>query len=281
MAVASLVLGLLSFCLTFLTGIPAIVLGVTALVGINRSRGALTGKGMAIGGIVTGGLGCALVLVSVAILLPAIQGARESARRAVCQNNLKQIELAMLEYADAHHGFPPAFTLDPAAKPLLSWRVLILPYLGQQALYEQFKLDEPWDSPNNKPLVAQMPSVYRCPSLPQGSVRPGATIYQVLIGPGSLFERAEGMPLDQVTDGLANTFMVLETKVPSAWTQPSGLEFNRIRPTKGLGSAHPGGFSAGTADGAVHFIKASTPARTLQALTTRNGNEPVNLDEVH
>jgi prepilin-type processing-associated H-X9-DG protein len=272
MAIASLVLGICSFFCTVITGIPAIILGCISLSTIGRSRGAVTGQGLAIAGIVTGGLGCALILVSVALLFPAVQAAREAARRAQCVNNLKQISLAMLNYNSANGVFPPAVTVDPMGKPLLSWRVLLLPYMEQDQLYKQFKLDEPWDSPSNKPLVAQMPKVYECPSWtePPGS---GTSIYQVLIGPGTLFEKAEGIPLSDVADGPSNTLMVVETRAPIPWTQPSGLEYAPKSPIKGLGSKHPGGFNAAFGDGSVHFIKDSIAESTLEALVTRNGGE--------
>src|SRR5437588_6801844 len=100
----------------------------------------------------------------VALLLPAVQAAREAARRAQCTNNLKQIGLAMHNYHSSNNCFPPAFTTDRDGKPLLSWRVLLLPYLECSSLYANFHLDEPWDSPHNRPLVNQMPSVFACPS---------------------------------------------------------------------------------------------------------------------
>ena len=84
-----------------------------------------------------------------------------------CQNNLRNIGLAMVNYSSSHNVFPLAGTVSPDGKPLLSWRVLMLPYLDQQPLYEEFKLDEPWDSPNNKPLLARMPGVFKCPDGPQ------------------------------------------------------------------------------------------------------------------
>jgi prepilin-type processing-associated H-X9-DG protein len=277
MAVASLVLGLFSFFCTILTGIPAIILGCLSLSGINKSRGALTGSGLAIAGIVTGGLGCALLLVSVGLLLPAVNAAREAARRTQCANNMRNIGLAMLQYSTAKNKFP-ASTVDPTGKPLLSWRVLLLPYLDEQDLYNRFKLDEPWDSPNNKPLLAYMPSVYKCPSAPESEQNSGQTFFQVLLGPGTLFEQGKPVTPAGVYDGLSNTLMVVETKVATPWTQPSGLDFIPNSPIQGLGSGHAGGFNAAFADGAVRFLKDSIPARTLEALVTRNGHETVDVD---
>jgi prepilin-type processing-associated H-X9-DG protein len=277
-AIASLVLGICSFFCNLFTGIPALILGILGLGEIKQSRGAIQGKGMAITGIVLGGFFSTIgpIAMLIALLLPAVQAAREAARRSQCVNNLKQIGLAMLNYESANGVFPPALTLDPEGNPLLSWRVLLLPYLDDSGLYEQFKLDEPWDSPHNKPLLAKMPKVYECPSLPQAGSE--NSIYQVMIGPGTLFEKAEGIATKDVTDGSSNTLMVLESKAPIPWTQPSGLALQANKPIEGLGSGHPGGFNALFADGSVRFIKNSTSPTTLEALATRNGGEVVTGD---
>jgi 5'-3' exonuclease len=102
--------------------------------------------------------------VAVALLLPAVQAAREAARRMQCTNNIKQIMLAMHTYHDAHKCFPPVMTADKNGKPLHSWRVLILPFIEQQALYSQIRLDEPWDSEYNSRLHDMNIQTYQCPS---------------------------------------------------------------------------------------------------------------------
>ncbi len=110
------------------------------------------------------------VAFGTALLLPAVQAAREAARRAQCVNNLKQIGLALHNYHDTTNGFPAAAITSKDGKPLLSWRVAILPYIEQQELYNQFHLNEPWDSPHNKTLIARMPVAYNCPSrIPAGA----------------------------------------------------------------------------------------------------------------
>jgi prepilin-type processing-associated H-X9-DG protein len=279
-AIASLVLGLVSFACSILTGIPAIILGILGLQDIKLSRGALTGRGMATAGIVLGALSCTIIpiMVLVALLLPAVQAAREAARRAQCVNNLKQIGLAMHNYQSTYGVFPPAAAVGPDGKPLLSWRVLILPYIEQDGLYQQFKLDEPWDSPNNKPLLERMPRSFTCPSFPGSETAPTTSIYQVLIGPGTLFDKAEGVSPSDIRDGTSNTLMVVESKAPVAWSQPSGLAYRPGTPIEGLGSVHPGGFNALFGDGSVRFLKTSVPSETINALATRNGGEVVAAD---
>jgi hypothetical protein len=92
----------------------------------------------------------ATIGILVALLLPAVQAAREAARRTQSTNNLKQLILGLLNYESANGHFPPHASYSPDGKPLLSWRVHILPYLEEQALYSQFRLDEPWDSEHNQ-----------------------------------------------------------------------------------------------------------------------------------
>ncbi len=270
-AITSLVLGLGSFCLWVFTGIPAVIYGSLALSDIGKSRGRLKGKGMALTGIITGSIG-SLGVVLIALLLPAVNAAREAARRSYCVNNLKQFGLAMHNFASDKGTFPPAAISSADGKPLLSWRVALLPYLGKDTLYKQFKLDEPWDSPSNRALIAQMPNIYRCPN--DNYSLGGTTHYEAVVGPGTIFDGPDGIGLDKITDGLSNTLMVVEATTPVEWTRPDDLDAATI--ASGLGSRHPGGANAAFADGSVRFLKvrAINPA-TVQALTTRDGGEVI------
>jgi type II secretory pathway pseudopilin PulG len=277
-AIASLVLGICSLLCSVLAGVPAIIFGILGLADINDPRKRVSGKGLAISGIVLGSVTSFMVLIMIpvliALLLPAVQAAREAARRAQCTNNLKQIGLAMHNYASTYDCFPPAATYDQDGKPLLSWRVLILPFLEAGPLYGQFHLDEAWDSPHNKPLADQMPIVFRCPS---ELTTDGVTTYEVVVDPRSIFTgKPQGVPLDTVTDGISNTLLVMESTSPVPWSKPADLSLKSSDPLLGMGSKHPGGFNAMTADGAVRFFKVSISPQVLKALVTRNGSEPVN-----
>jgi prepilin-type processing-associated H-X9-DG protein len=274
-AVASLVLGLLSLCLMFITGIPAIILGAMGLGEIGRSRGRLTGRGMAITGIVTGGLGT--VCIMPALLLPAFQSASGAARRSQCVNNLKQIGLAMHNFHDQKGHFPTAAITDEDGKPLLSWRVAILPYIDQGALYSRFKLDEPWDSPHNQALLSMMPSVYKCPSDP-GLDGTFTTTYQAIAGPGAMFDGNQKISIAQVIDGTSVTLMVAESNIPVPWTKPDDLPHPPGTPWP-FGSKHPGGFNALFVDGSVRFLRSTIVPAALGALVTRAGQEVVNGGE--
>ncbi len=277
-AVMSFVLGLF-FCLGCVSGITAVIFGIMGLTDISNPKKNLTGRAFAITGIVLGGL-WSLVFVPVMLIIlmiPAVGAAREAARRAQCTNNLKQIGLALLNYESSYGTFPPTATFDANGKPLLSWRVLVLPYLDQNPLYQQFHLDEPWDSPHNKPLSDIVLNVYQCPSTEPSSRT--STPYQVIVDPRSIFTgKPVGVALDAVTDGPGNTVLVVEAAKAVPWTKPDDLAFTPANdPTIGMGSNHTIGLNALFADGSVRFLK-STPTnplspRVLQGIVTRNGGE--------
>jgi hypothetical protein len=211
----------------------------------------------------------------VALLLPALGSSREAARRAQCVNNLKQIALAMHNYHSANNAFPRPVILDEKGKPLLSWRVAILPYIEQQELYKKFKLDEPWDSPHNKALLKEMPLTYTCPSRTQ--VVPFTTTYRVFVGNGALFEKDQDIGVADVTDGTSNTLMVAEAKEAVPWTKPDDLLFDPAAAPSlhGAGSPHPGGFNASIADGSVRFIKTTINLNVFRAVITRAAGEVI------
>jgi prepilin-type processing-associated H-X9-DG protein len=280
-AIASLILGLCSFVFCCLTGLPAVILGIMGLSDINNPVKRVTGSGMAITGIVLGSLSSFLIVpaVLVALLLPAVQAAREAARRAQCTNNLKRITLGMLNYEGKEGTFPPAAKCDANGKPLLSWRVLILPYVEEQALYEQFHLDEPWDSPHNRPLADKTPSVFTCPSEPPSQ---GLTTYQVVVDRRSLFiGDPTGVRRTQLSDSPSSTFLVTEAASGVPWSKPEDLSLASPDPFLGMGSKHPGGFNAAMADGSVRFIQKAGPnaanPEMLKALVSRNGGEAVSV----
>ena len=219
----------------------------------------------------------ATVGIAVGLLLPAVQSAREAARRAQSMNNLKQIALGLLNDETVWGKFPARAICDKQGKPLLSWRVKILPYLDRADLYKAFHLDEPWDSENNKKLIAAMPVIYRNPS---STAPPGVTTYLAVSGKGLMFDGSEGRKPEDIRDGMSNTIMVVEANDDRAvpWTKPDDWECDPQRPLAGLGSAHGGGFCAACADGSVHFFSKSIDPKLFYALLTIAGGEAVNPD---
>jgi hypothetical protein len=207
-------------------------------------------------------------------LKPAFVAANDANTRVAASNNLKMIGLAMHNYHDANGKFPPHGTYAKG-KPLLSWRVHVLPYIDQDDLYKQFKLDEPWDSEHNKKLIAQMPAVYA----PRNKklAEQGKTTYLVPLGKDLAFEGQKGVGIAGFSDGTSNTFLALEAAEDAAviWTKPADLEFDPKKPLQGLVDPGQQGFLAAFADGSVRFIAKTINVETLQALFTRNGGEVV------
>jgi prepilin-type processing-associated H-X9-DG protein len=220
-------------------------------------------------------MGIATTGVMVALTLPAIQAAREAARRNQSTNQLKQIALALHNYHDAHKTFPPRVSTDKDGKPLLSWRVAILPYLEEAALYKEFHLDEPWDSEHNKKLVARMPDIYRNASLPGTD----STVYLAVAGPGALFGEADAKDIRSVVDGTSNTIGIVEADPDRAviWTRPDDLPYDADNPLAGLGKLRPAGFNAMFLDGHVRFISEGIDPELLKSLFTYAGREQVQL----
>ncbi len=275
-AIASLGLGLIFF-LGCLTGLPAISMGIKALREMNRTVGPTRGRGLAIAGIVLGVFNC---LLTVAMLLPLLSSdASSAARRAWCTNNLKQIGLAMHNYVSAQGCLPPAAIADRNGRPLLSWRVLIIPYLDEAAtVYANLHLDEPWDSPHNLAFLEKMPTVYACPS--DREHPPGMTGYQVIVGPETPF-RPDYRPVrfEEITDGTTNTLLVGESRRLVPWTRPDDLSPGMATlPEMGLGGNHVNGSNALFGDGTVRYIKSTIDRRVLQAIFTRDGHEAVDSD---
>ena len=225
--------------------------------------------------------------VAVALLLPAVQQARESARRMQSGNNLKQLGLAMHMHHDTYKALPAAHSLTKDGKPALSWRVHVLPFIEQQRLYDQFHLDEPWDSEHNKKLIDKMPPTYRDPRSRAGE---GMTTYLAVTGKrGAIVAPAEsekGKPIPkgdsfaEITDGTSNTIMIVEASDERAtiWTKPDDYEPDPKDPLKGLLNRGAAGFQAAFCDGSVHFLSKSIDLETLRRLYMRNDGQPIQTD---
>ena len=220
--------------------------------------------------------------ILVALLLPAVQVAREADRRAQCNNNLKLISLAMQEYHAVHQSLPSAYTVDDEGQPLHSWRTLLLPHLEHNGLYDKIALDEPWDSPSNQQFHDRLVAVYQCPSSPQGQ-----TSYMVITGPGTMFPGSETVQFREVLDGLANTIMVIETTGDSVnWMSPTDLSLQKLSlrindaPQGGIASRHPGGAQAAMGDGTVRFFAEHVDQETLRKLITIADGQVVESTDV-
>jgi hypothetical protein len=205
--------------------------------------------------------------------------AREGRERVESANNLRQLTIAMHSYADRNRSrFPTHALYSAAGKPLLSWRVLLLPYLDQEELYKQFHLDEPWDSEHNKKLLAKMPRVFAAPWTPPGA---SDTYYVGLAGRSAFFDGKQGLRLPaDFPDGTSNTIMLVEGSRAVPWTQPEDLPFDPdpTKPLPKLGGHFREGFNVGMCDGSVRFLRKTISDQTLRAAITRDGGEVLGPD---
>ncbi len=201
-----------------------------------------------------------------------------ASERARAQNNLKQIGLALHNYHDVYNGFPPAALVDKKGKPMLSWRVLILPFVEQDALYKEFHLDEPWDSEHNKKVLEKhpMPPVFVLPGVTKEGEK--TTHFQVFVGNGALFDPIQTTKIQSVTDGTSNTVMVATAAKAVPWTKPDDIPFDPKAEVKPLLLMQGNGCNIGMADGSVRFVSKSVSEEVLKAVITKAGGEVVGPD---
>jgi hypothetical protein len=212
-------------------------------------------------------------------LAPAVGASREAAWRTQRMSNLRQISIGMLVYQDVKGAFPPSASRDADGKPLLSWRVMILPYVDQEALFKEFRLDEPWDSEHNRALIAKMPAFYADPAVPALAAA-GRTTYLVPTGEGLVFHGVEGTRIRDIRDGTADTILAVEVKPDLAveWTKPADWEVDLSDPLKGVrreaNEARADVFAAAFCDGHIMSMSSSVDPAALKAKLTIAGGEP-------
>jgi hypothetical protein len=178
----------------------------------------------------------------------------------------------MVNYADSHQGrLPPAVVYGESGEPLYSWRVLILPYIEQDALYKEFHLDEPWDSPHNRALLPKMPGTYAAPGSKKSKLPPYHTVCHVFVGRGTPFEGRKGLrwPGDFVK-GTSNTLLVVEAGEPVPWSKPANLVYDPDGPLPDLRGLFKDGFRAALADGSMRWMRNGTSEATLRWAISRD-----------
>jgi prepilin-type processing-associated H-X9-DG protein len=296
----------------FWLGAAAIVCGIAALATLDPvlfqvylaltllAIGVLTGLRWWAGGPLKNGwatAGTALPLgflaISIVYLVPISGLANNAHLRTQSVNSLKQIAFGLLGYQEKHKHLPASAICDLDRKPLLSWRVAILPFLGEEALYRQFNLDEPWDSSWNIGLLKRMPAVYHTTLQPGESAPPHTTFYQVFVGPGTAFEPGVKVDISRdIPDGVKNTILVVEAGNSVPWTKPEDLVYDPREPLPSLGifrrdrGKFPwrGGEGTGTVsmafcDGHVRTIQwPGIREETLRNAIIRNDGKFINLD---
>ena len=215
-----------------------------------------------------------LLVVLAGLLFPSISTPAWVGRRISCGNNLKQIVLALHDYHDIYGSFPPTYIADENGRPMHSWRVLLLPYMDQQPLYDQHRFDEPWDGPNNRKLADQIEWTYSCPEdHPNQRSNPSVeTSYVAIVGDHTAWQGEKALTLADFVDGTSNVLLIVEVHNSGIhWMEPWDLHVSQMATVinaphgQGIGSAHPGGAQVGLADGSVRFLRDDTPRDVLRS----------------
>jgi len=213
------------------------------------------------------------------LLFPAVQAARTAVQRMSDSNNLKQVGLAFHNYASSYQSFPPPAITDAGGRPLFSWRVSVLPYLENQAIFDSIQFDQPWDSPENATLQQVSIAAYSSARGASESI-PGAAHVFVISAPQDpqakthpLFVEGEAISFREIIDGTANTILAIQlAKYSVPWASPSELTPDQAYQ---LLQQEDQGANVAMADGSVRFLPKDIDRQTFDALVTRDGGEVV------
>ncbi|HEY5312838.1 MAG TPA: DUF1559 domain-containing protein [Pirellulales bacterium] len=209
--------------------------------------------------------------MAVGMLLPAVNSARVQACQQVSTFNLRNVAIGLQSMANTDGRLPAPALADPAGKPLLSWRVAILPFLGEDQLYRSFHLNEAWDSAHNRPLVTRMPQVYADASHPELAAA-GRTRYLLPTGAGTLFSGPTGPALEQIPDGTSRTILLLEAPPEQSveWSRPVDITIDPKDPAASLKLVPGGRFQAVMADGSVRVFAGTLDSAVLRQFFNPN-----------
>jgi hypothetical protein len=182
-----------------------------------------------------------------------------------------------MNYEVVYKTPPPAYIADESGRPIHSWRVLILPFLEEEALYRKYRFDEPWDGPNNRLLHGQVVRVYECPAVSRNTTE---TSYMAVVGKETAWPGAEAASPARITDGSSATLQVVEVgRSRVHWMEPRDLGFSGM-PFKvnakvpgGIRSQHQGRSHAMRCDGSVTALPNDISPAEVRALLTCAGNE--------
>jgi len=221
------------------------------------------------------GMCVGVAVIFVGLFLSSFSSAREAARRTQCKGHLSGIALALHRYHETHMAFPPTYTVDENGQRLHSWRTLILPYLGQEELFERLDLSKPWNHPVNAEVFNAKLNAFWCPS---SELPSDFTTYLAVVGENACFHPTKPRAISEITDGTSNTIMVIEVPVKQAvhWMSPHDADDQMVL---NIGPAdkraHTGGVQAAVADGSVRFLSATMDPETRRAVISINGKEVV------
>lgn len=211
------------------------------------------------------------------VILPELELAQHRIRLLVQKNKLHQVSIAMHNYYARFGSLPVAndsIKRDEHGKPLLSWRVHLLPFLEQHELYARFKLDEPWDSPHNRQLIPKMPNEY---SSDYGPGK-GQTNLQAPLTRNSVFGGNQTIKFNDIPDGGGSTVAFILTKPEYAvpWTKPADCAIDQDDPAASIYSSDGIKTICLFVNGSVHFLRIDLDAEVWLALFGRNDGKNVN-----
>jgi hypothetical protein len=221
--------------------------------------------------------------VAVILGLPAFRAYRTESRNKADRERLKQIALALQNYHDAHGSFPPAYVLGPSGERFHSWRVLVLPYLRQKALYDEYRFDEPWSSPHNRAVAEKSPDIYR--SELAAAPSHGIANFLAVAGRATSWPEQYCVQRDQITDGPSNTIQLInrvDSEIP--WTDPRDLAVKEAMalltpkdsvPASPQKGALPESFLVAMADGAVRRVKSEISRDIFRGLLSIDAGKPL------
>ncbi len=206
-------------------------------------------------------------------LAPFVASAFIESARGTTFYNLRILMLAVHNHESAYKHFPIVMPAAGSATQL-GWRVQLLPFLDEIALYNQFHHDEPYDSPHNQQLISQMPAVFRCP-LSKFDVSDGMSNFCLPSSPETLWPADRPLTFADISDGTSNTIAIVEVDDEHAvvWTAPGGFDIHLEKPQVGLGGHFAGDIYCAIGDGSVRYLPAGIRAEVMRALFTRAGGE--------
>ncbi|MCC6512216.1 MAG: DUF1559 domain-containing protein, partial [Pirellulaceae bacterium] len=219
-----------------------------------------------------------LIVFTIWVVSPTVVKLKAQRDITICKQNLTRIAKAINAYAAEYGSYPPAVTYDANGTAMHSWRVLILPYLGEKKLYESYSMSVPWDAPENAHVQAEIPEVYLSPANAVNAL--GESSYMLVTGKGTLFPPGKPGNASTIPDGARNTILVVETNQRSrAWTEPIDLNFAtlpaQIGALGGIGGSHQGGATAVLADGTPIWLPSDTTKSVIDSLISPGGRETV------
>lgn len=219
-----------------------------------------------------------LVLGGIYLLMPSVSVQPPMPGSISSRHNIQQLSLGVRIYHQIHGQFPVDIKAEDG-KPLLSWRVRLLPLMEEPYLYDKLHLDEPWDSEHNQKFHKRMPEFMAHPAFEQAT-EAGRTAYLRPLHPSTVFGGESVPTLEEIPDGAANTIHLIEVPEADAvpWMKPADYP---VEPKDALKELLPGAWSVGWKQGfyvtcmdcSAHLITKEVDSDTFAGWLTANGGE--------